>query len=122
MTPQNIGELEANLIELEQTPEGEIEKITELDLEFHRMLCRIAGNSLIIKVNQILGDLFRKSMQDVVVALGNQTGRRYHRKIFETLKAGDVEETETIVLEHIQNTIDSIKRAKEEKSPAEDNH
>ena len=122
MTPRNIEELEANVVELEQTPEKEIEKITELDLEFHRMLCRIAGNSLIIKVNQILGNLFRKSMQDVVVALGNQTGRRYHRKIFETLKAGDVKKTEAIVLEHIQNTIDSIKRAKEDKRSDKANH
>ena len=112
MTPKDLDELEANLVELERTPEGEIERITDLDLEFHRMLCRISGNSLIIKVNRILGTLFRKTMQDIVVALGNQTGRWYHRRIFETLKTGDVKATELIVLEHVQNTIDSIKQAK----------
>ena len=112
LSEESLAYLEINLLELEQTPEDEIARITELDLEFHRMLCRISANSLIIKVNQILGNLFRKSMEDVVVALGNQTGREYHRKIFEAIKEGDQQKTEAIVLEHIENTIESIKRAK----------
>ncbi len=112
LTEKNLRDLECNLVELEQTPEKEIETITELDLEFHRMLCRISGNSLIIKVNRILGNLFRKSMEDVVVALGNQTGRRYHRQIFEAIREGDQQKTTELVREHIQNTIESIERAK----------
>jgi len=76
------------------------------------MLCRISGNSLIIKVNQILGNLFRKSMEDVVLALGNQTGRKYHRKIYEAIQEGNQQKTIELVREHIQNTIESIERAK----------
>ncbi len=112
LTEENIKDLECNLVELERTPEGEIETITELDLEFHRMLCRISGNSLIIKVNRILGNLFRKSMEDVVVALGNRTGRKYHRQIFEAIRGGDQQKATELVQEHIQNTIESIERAK----------
>ncbi len=112
ITEKELKELECNLVELEQTPEGEIETITELDLEFHRMLCRISGNSLIIKVNRILGNLFRKSMEDVVVALGNQTGRKYHRRIFEAIREGNQKKTTELVREHIENTIESIERAK----------
>lgn len=112
LTGETLKDLECNLVELEQTPEGEIETITELDLEFHRMLCRISGNSLIIKVNRILGNLFRKSMEDVVVALGNQTGRKYHRQIFEAIREGDQQKTTELVREHIQNTIESIEQAK----------
>jgi len=111
ITVEDLLVLERNLLDLEQTPEGDTQRITDLDLEFHRMLCRISGNSLIIKVNKILGDLFRKSMEDVVVALGNQTGRRYHRRIFEALKHGNQEKTADLVTEHIQNTIESIENA-----------
>ena len=50
-------------------------------------------------------------MEDSVVALGNQTGRRYHRKIFEALQEGNQKKTTEILREHIQNTIESIKRA-----------
>lgn len=110
LTKDDLDSLENNLVELEQTSEDDIELITELDLEFHQMLCRISGNSLIVKVNQILGILFRNTMEDVVVALGNQTGRRYHRKIFEAIKQGDRQKTTELVGEHIQNTIDSIIR------------
>ena len=51
-------------------------------------------------------------MQDVVIALGNQTGKIYHRRIFEAMSQGDQAETSAILQEHIENTIDSIKRAK----------
>ena len=101
-----------DLKDLEETSEEQIERITELDLAFHRKLCLISGNSLIIKVNQILSNLFSKSMQDVVVALGNQTGRLYHRKIFEAMRRGDQAQTAAILQEHIEKTIDSIKMAK----------
>jgi len=111
LADEDLVYLESNLQELEQTSEDEIKKITELDLAFHRKLCLISGNSLIIKVNKILSSLFRKSMEDVVVAIGNQTGRRYHRRIFEAMQEGDQEKTTEILKEHIQNTIESIKQA-----------
>lgn len=111
LTSKDLIDLQNNLEELEQTREDQIKTITGLDLAFHRKLCLISGNSLIIKVNQILGNLFRKSMEDVVVALGNQTGRRYHRKIFEAMQEGNQEKTAKILKEHIQNTIESVKRA-----------
>ena len=112
LTNQDLSDLKGNLEELEQTSEDQIKTITELDLAFHRKLCLISGNSLIIKVNQILGNLFRKSMEDVVVALGNQTGRRYHRKILEAMQESDQKKTTDILKEHIQNTIESVKQAK----------
>jgi len=116
LTDDDVQYLRENLEELERTPEEEIAKITELDLEFHRKLCRISGNTLIIRVNQILGELFRKTMEDVVIALGNQTGRKYHRKIFEAVSENNQSKTEAILREHIQNTIDSIARTKKKKA------
>ncbi len=112
LSPEDLVYLEQNVKDLEQVAEEQIETITEIDLAFHKKLCLISGNSLIIKVNQILSDLFRKSMQDVVIALGNQTGKIYHRRIFEAMSRGDQAETSAILQEHIENTIDSIKRAK----------
>ncbi len=111
LSDEDLVYLEGNVEDLEKTPEEQIEEITELDLAFHRKLCLISGNSLIIRVNQILSDLFRKSMQDVVIALGNQTGRVYHRRIFEAMRRGDRNYTAAILQEHIENTIDSIKQA-----------
>ena len=111
LSDEDLVYLEENVENLEKTPEEQIEEITELDLAFHKKLCLISGNSLIIRVNQILSDLFRKSMQDVVIALGNQTGRVYHRRIFEAMRRGDRNRTAAILQEHIENTIDRIKQA-----------
>ena len=112
LSEEDLKYLEENVEALERTSEDDIESISEIDLAFHKKLCLISGNSLIVKVNAILSDLFRKSMQDVVVALGNQTGRLYHRKIFEAMRAGDQQQTEILLQEHIENTIESIKHAK----------
>ncbi len=112
LSHDDLDYLEKNVEALEGTPEDQIETITELDLAFHKKLCLISGNSLIIRVNQILSDLFHKSMQDVVVALGNQTGRVYHRIIFEAMRRGDQKQTAALLQEHIENTIHSIRQAK----------
>jgi len=108
----DLDYLEQNVKNLEQTSKDQIKTITKLDLEFHKKLCLISGNSLIIKVNQILADLFSKSMEDVVVALGNAAGRQYHRQIFEAMKRGDEKRTGEILKDHIDNTINSIRLAK----------
>ncbi len=112
LSDNDLQYLEDNVALLERTPEHDIETISAIDLAFHKKLCLISGNSLIIKVNAILSDLFRKSMQDVVVALGNQTGRIYHRRIFEAMRSGDQQKTRELLHEHIENTIESIKQAK----------
>ena len=111
LTEDDLAFLEKNVTALEQSREDDIETVSEIDLALHKKLCLISGNSLIIKVKAILSDLFRKSMQDVVVALGNQTGRRYHRRIFEAMRRGDQAETASLLQEHIENTIDSIRQA-----------
>lgn len=105
----DVAWLLANVAELEATPEAAIARITELDLGFHQKLCQISGNSLIIKVNSILNEMFHQSMEDVVIALGNQTGRKYHRRIVDALAARDEVRTTVVLQEHIQDTIDSIK-------------
>jgi GntR family transcriptional regulator, transcriptional repressor for pyruvate dehydrogenase complex len=112
LSSEDLKYLEENVAALEQAPEHDIEMISEIDLAFHRKLCLISGNSLIIKVNAILSDLFRKSMQDVVVALGNQTGPIYHRRIFEAMRSGNQQKTRELLHEHIENTIESIKQAR----------
>lgn len=108
----DIAFLEENVRALENLSDDDIETSAEIDLTFHQKLCMISGNSLIIKVNQILGNIFRKSMEDVVFALGNRRGRVYHRKILEALKQRDLQNTESILTDHIQETIDCVKTAK----------
>jgi GntR family transcriptional repressor for pyruvate dehydrogenase complex len=108
LTDSDLDYLEQNVQALEKLSDDQIETNAEIDLAFHRKLCVISGNSLIIKVNQILGNLFRKSMEDVVLALGNRRGRDYHRKIMEAMKHRDLPKTESLLAEHIQDTIDSV--------------
>lgn len=108
LTNEDILFLENNVQALEQLSDDQIKANAEIDLAFHQKLCMISGNSLIIKVNQILGNLFRKSMEDVVFALGNRRGRAYHRKILEALKQRDQQNVESLLTEHIQDTIDNI--------------
>ena len=107
LTDNGIKLLRENLETLENTSETEINRITQLDLGFHSLICQISGNTLIIKVCQILNELFRKTMEESVIHLGNMTGRKYHRKIFEAIVSGDRNTTMELTREHIQDTIDT---------------
>jgi len=112
LTEEDLTYLEENVRSMEKLTDDQIESNAEIDLAFHRKLCIIAGNSLIIKVNHILGRLFRKSMEDVVLALGNRRGRTYHRKILEALKQRDLAQTESILSDHLRETIECVREAK----------
>ena len=100
--------------DLEQMADSCTKEIIALDLEFHRMLCTIAKNRLVLKVNEILNELYRHSMTRVVENIGSRLGRVYHRKIYETLLNRDADAAKAIMEEHIIKTIEHVKSAPEE--------
>lgn len=87
LTDEDLDLLRRKVDELRATPKEKIKRVN--GLAFHRKLFLISRNSLIIRLNEILSNLLRKTMEDVAVALGTQTGRMCHRMILETLLAGD---------------------------------
>jgi len=111
ITPEQIQELENNVIALEQADDADIDENITIDLAFHRMFCLIAENKLLLRVNQILSELYRHTMASVVTSMGSRYGRYYHREILEAVRVKDAEAARNIMEEHIVETIKYIQQA-----------
>jgi GntR family transcriptional repressor for pyruvate dehydrogenase complex len=82
----------------------------EADLAFHGRLAEATGNSIIIKVQELINGILSAAMNDIVQILGRSIGLTWHRKIIDALKQGDKQECETLMEEHIEETIRAIER------------
>jgi GntR family transcriptional repressor for pyruvate dehydrogenase complex len=82
----------------------------EPDLAFHSRLAELTGNSIIIKVHELINGFLSAAMNDLVHLLGRNIGLTWHRRIIDALKRGNKEECETLMEEHIEETIRAIKR------------
>ncbi|MDR1903631.1 MAG: FadR family transcriptional regulator [Treponema sp.] len=80
------------------------------DLAFHYRLAEITRNPIIIKVYEILNDILSTAMTDIVNLLGRDLGLIYHRKLIDSLKKGDKDKSEALMEEHIEMTIQAIKK------------
>jgi GntR family transcriptional repressor for pyruvate dehydrogenase complex len=84
---------------------------TRADLAFHNRLAQITGNSIIIKVHEFIEGILSTAMNDIVHLLGRDVGIPYHRKIIDAIKRGNKDECESLMEEHIEETIRAIQRA-----------
>lgn len=87
---------------------NEISEFARLDMEFHMVLARTAQNPIINKVNYIVNDILNETMVKIVKKLGVADGLYYHNKILEAVKNKNVEKSQQLMEEHIENTIIKI--------------
>jgi GntR family transcriptional repressor for pyruvate dehydrogenase complex len=80
----------------------------EADMAFHSRLAEVVGNSIILKVHEFINSILSSAMIDVVHLLGRNIGIPYHRKIIDALKRGNKVECETLMEEHIEETMRAI--------------
>ncbi|MBU3145375.1 FadR/GntR family transcriptional regulator [Clostridium sp. CF012] len=99
------------LIELEQCYEkmveyqGDIEKFTEMDLEFHMKIAQGAGNLLIIKVEEVFRNILSYHQKISYKNLGPSGGIREHKFILDAIKNSDSELARLYSRRHIERTI-----------------
>lgn len=78
------------------------------DLNFHTAMAMATHNSVIIKVNAIIHDMLKKSMQEIVGITGYEDGLFYHGKILEAIKKRDTDTAVNLMREHIHVTIEKV--------------
>lgn len=92
----------------------DIQKFTEEDLNFHMKIAEGSGNSLIIKVNEILRNLLEYHQMSLYKTLGPSGGLKEHKLIAEAIRNRDSELADIYTARHIQRTINDIKSIKYE--------
>jgi GntR family transcriptional repressor for pyruvate dehydrogenase complex len=90
-------------------PDCDIDDYTQADLEFHHHLARVSGNSMIIKVYDLINEILATAMRDIVHLAGRANGPAFHRKMIDALKKGDKAECEGLMEAHIEGNIEVIR-------------
>lgn len=109
ITPKDIEYLEETysmMVALANTKESE--KQASADHLFHYRLAQIAKNPIITKVYEIINVILSTTMVNVVELLGTELGLRYHRQLIDALKSGDKALCESLMDDHIEETIQGI--------------
>jgi Transcriptional regulators len=105
---KEIEEIYGRMINYRQ----DIEKFTEEDLNFHMKIAEGSGNSLIIKVNEILRNLLEYHQRVLYKTLGPSGGLNEHKLILDAIKNRDSELADIYMIRHLKRTIKDIKTMK----------
>lgn len=87
----------------------DIEKFTEQDLNFHMKIAEGSGNTLMIKVNEILRNVLEYHQISLYKLLGPSGGVREHKMILDAMKSKDSELASLLIKRHIERTISDLK-------------
>jgi GntR family transcriptional regulator, transcriptional repressor for pyruvate dehydrogenase complex len=107
----DINRLRTTLVNMEKY-QGDYKKFAAEDLNFHTALAIATHNSAVVKVNAVIHDMLRKSMEEIVRITGYEGGLYYHRLILAAVENKDEAEAVKIMKEHIDVTIDKVSKIK----------
>jgi DNA-binding FadR family transcriptional regulator len=107
-TDQDLADMEAVYERMVQYRQ-DVAEFAKADLEFHLTLAKATGNSVLIKVNNVLRGVLSISMENIVGNLGMQDGLHYHRLLIEAVKDRDALRAEKLMEEHVLRTIQRLK-------------
>ncbi|KYH28969.1 MULTISPECIES: FadR/GntR family transcriptional regulator [Clostridium] len=108
---KTIEELEEAYREMIQY-QGDMEKFTEKDLEFHMKIAQGTQNSLIVKINEMLRDILAYHQRGLYHNLGPEGGIKEHKFILDAIKNRDEELAGIFVRRHLERTIKDLKGMK----------
>jgi GntR family transcriptional repressor for pyruvate dehydrogenase complex len=108
ITPDDIACLEQTYA-IMADESRDIEEYTQADIDFHRYLARVSGNSMIIKVYDLINEILSTTMRDFIQLAGRRNGPDFHRRMIDALKKGDKAECESLMEAHIEGNIEALR-------------
>lgn len=104
VTPGTLEEIESAYRRYEQACEqGEEDRITETDIDFHEVIARSTNNQTLIDLLQMLSDWTRLFIQVMERNKSPAVLTRGHLRILEAIRAGNKEEAAVEMRRHLLN-------------------
>lgn len=101
LTPQGLSQLDTILAEMEKAIFAS-PLFMKLDLEYHRMLLVLAGNTIILELAKVIEDFFSHPRNQIVTTpTQRQLFTQEHRQMRDALAASDLAEAQGILLRHL---------------------
>ena len=107
-TDQDLAEMEAAYERMVRS-QDDVAEFARADLEFHLVVAKATGNSVLIKVNNVLRSVLSVSMENIVSTLGMSDGLHYHRLLIEAVQSRSAQEAERLMEEHVVRTIERLR-------------
>jgi len=112
-TKADIGRLEIHMERMQETVELRREFV-DADVAFHLEIADIAGNSVLSDLLHSVRALLRVWVERAVTEEGtNVPTLSEHRRVFEAIKAGDVEGSEQAMKAHMRSASNRLRRSLE---------
>lgn len=90
---------------------GDEAEFIKMDIAFHMGLGQACGNRVMLKISQTLSDLLRNFISKVAGVPGNiEQAFHYHSQILESIKAGDADAAQNLMVQHIQETVKNFQQ------------
>ena len=80
------------------------------DANFHHLVAQCTRNSLIAKINGLIGDIMESVLQQAIVVAGYEGGPSYHQRILDCIARRDPEAAEAMMHEHISKNIEAFSK------------
>ena len=114
----DIVQIEKIYEEMEQKKDN-LKTFSEADYRFHYEIAVISRNPLILESYNLIREVFRSAMKDIVERRGHSQGLYCHRAILDCIIAHDAEGCRIQMTQHIDNTYaDMISRIGLKQSPS----
>ena len=84
----------------------DIEEYVTLDFHFHRLICSIAGNSIVIQAHYLLRNVLQDVILNLTKKIGPSNGVKYHKLIIDAIEQKDEEAASGYMKEHLMKTIE----------------
>ncbi|RPI98322.1 MAG: FCD domain-containing protein [Desulfobacteraceae bacterium] len=107
-TDHDVAEMEAVYDRMVRS-QDDVAEFARADLEFHLVVAKATGNSVLIKVNNVLRSVLSVSMENIVSTLGMRDGLHYHRLLIEAVRSRHAPEAERLMEEHVVGTIERLR-------------
>ncbi len=86
--------------------EDNLEEYVSLDFHFHRLICSIAGNSIVIQVHYLLRNVLQDVILNLTKKIGPSNGIKYHKLIIDAIENKDEEAAKSYMKEHLTKTME----------------
>jgi DNA-binding FadR family transcriptional regulator len=106
-----IARLEECLVQMLDAKD-DMDKFTQQDLEFHKIITVGSRNPLVLKIYEILRDLLFYHQKSLYKNLGPSGGIKEHRIILDAIKNNDEELAGIFMRRHLERTIRDLQSLK----------
>ena len=105
-TQEQIAKIQQCLKRYEEVEKtGDVLAIEQHDVQLHYEIAVASANPLIIKIYEIIKDIYSQNMAQIVRDVGADAGVRYHKKIVNAIALANAADARTFMRKHLSETV-----------------